>query len=151
MSYKSCLIGLLLFFMCLCSEPGLAYSVLGPDRVTLEAWKYQFYRDPYYGYDTNNGGEQWAYGAGLNLDFHLIEFENFAIYSRNWFHMAATDSQVREAGWEWDQGVRLMNKVEVFYGHHSQHLLDAPSPTNSKYPVYDEYGVRLIIYEKGKK
>lgn len=128
-----------------------AYSVLEPDRVTFEAFKYEHYRDAYFPYDTQGGSEVWAYGAGANIDFHLLDTGSFAIYSRNWLHLSATDKQVREAGWQWDQGLRFFNKVELFYGHHSRHLLDEPpEPTAMKYPLTDTYGARLILYERAR-
>lgn len=136
----------------LMAAPAQAVTFLIADRLTLEVWDYKFYRDPYYPYTTNNGGEQWAYGAGLNFDFTILAVQNFELYSRNWLHLGATDKQVREAGWQWDQGLRLYNKVELFYGHHSRHILDeAPDPNIGRYPVYDMYGMRLLIYERSRK
>lgn len=143
---------LLLLLTAFQSSSAAAYSILAPDRLTLETWQYKYNRDPYFPYTTNSeSAEQWAYGAGLNFDFHLISIENFQVYSRNWLHLGATERQVREAGWKWDQGVRLYNKVEVFYGHHSRHILDETSRDGTKYPVFDMYGMRLLIYERGQK
>lgn len=133
------------------TQAAQGYSILEPDRITFEAFKYEHYRDAYFPYSTDGTPEVWAYGAGANIDFHLLDTGSFAIYSRNWLHLSATEKQVREAGWQWDQGLRFFNKVEMFYGHHSRHLLDeVPEPSTMKYPLQDTFGCRLIIYERAK-
>jgi hypothetical protein len=56
--------------------------------------------------------------------------------------------QFRSVGWQFELGARVIPQVDLYYAHHSQHVLDhAYTPG---YPVEDGVGFRLKIIG-GKK
>lgn len=56
--------------------------------------------------------------------------------------------QFRQVGWQFEVGARLIPQIDVFYYHHSQHVLDHEYKPG--FPVEDGVGFRLKILG-GKK
>jgi hypothetical protein len=61
-------------------------------------------------------------------------------------HGTTDDGQYRQIGLEVDLGVRLTKYFDVFYNHHSQHLLDTTDSYGRGFPVSDSINVKLYFY-----
>lgn len=90
---------------------------------------------------------EWRRGAQFIFDLRLFEYVSW----RNKVHMDGTNSQLRNAGWEFDVSLDRY-AIQPFYYHHSQHALDAvgaddPRRSND-YPLVDRYGVRFVFYKR---
>lgn len=82
----------------------------------------------------------------LNLNFTSRFADTF--FWENTFH-ALTDSyarssQFRTVGWQFKFGIDILDPVDVFYYHHSEHYLDHENKTNG-FPVNDGIGIRLRL------
>lgn len=76
------------------------------------------------------------------------------LYWRNRVHAKTDPGQYRSIGWQFELGAdpffwndSLKNHLELFYAHHSQHLLEGQHPW-MKFPVNDQLGLRWNIYER---
>ncbi len=78
------------------------------------------------------------YNLALNMD--LLG----AGYWNNRVHTKTDPAQFRVVGWELQIGAHLSNSFDVFYNHHSQHLLDKVGPNG--FPVEDSIGVNIYLY-----
>ena len=103
---------------------------------------------------TNNGIPNRTLGKGLdfNLDTNIFS----VLYWNNKVHSMTDEivnsggkGQFRAIGWKFDLGVRATPYLNIYYRHHSQHLLDASLPYH--FPVNDSVGIELIIFSKNKK
>lgn len=100
---------------------------------------------------TANGlpDRQLGKAVGLNLDIDVAEF----VYFNNWVHTATDEhiithsGQFRSVGWQSELGVRITQQVEIFFQHHSQHVLDTFHQTMG-FPVQDGIGFRLKLISK---
>lgn len=126
---------------------GQEWKLLELDTFNMEIWKNEFYRDPYmqeYTTRTGRGGEEWLGGAALNFNLNLLEYKpNWNLYWDNRVHMDGTQVQVRHVGWQWDMGASAGEHVDLFYKHHSRHVMDE-APT-AGYPLRDAVGIRIKI------
>jgi hypothetical protein len=61
---------------------------------------------------------------------------------------AVGGGQFRSVGWRFEAGLRLIPQVDVYYRHHSEHVLD--HAYDPGFPVQDGVGFRLKILG-GKK
>ncbi len=85
-----------------------------------------------------------AQGVALSTEIRGLDLSKWIpawLYWRNRVHGEMDTSQFRLVGWEFEAGVRL-GPVEVYRGHHSQHILDAQHPW-MRFPVQDTMGVRI--------
>lgn len=118
--------------------------VLDVNSMSMEYWKIADYRDGYTNYGDRGGQqEHWVDGAALNFDLTAIRYQYVWIYWKNRVHMDDTNDQVRHVGWEWEYGVDLAERVDLFWYHHSQHTLEAAPPDH--YPLVNNYGVRVYF------
>lgn len=98
--------------------------------------------------------DKWEYRGNLNMRLNFLG----PVYWDNRVHTETAQSGVRTVGWWWMVGLRLHPQLDVFWEHHSRHILDQPNPTEYSYenrssrnfPVEDSYGVKLNIYEGPK-
>lgn len=85
-------------------------------------------------------------GARVGLNF---EVETGPCYWWNRVHGAAdrdrggSGGQFRQVGWNFEVGCRVIPKVDLYYTHHSQHVLD--HAYDPGYSVEDGVGFRLRI------
>lgn len=131
--------------------------LLEPTSLLFEASEIQNYREAYLpeysvlGHQSSYEPERehWRYGAAVLFDMDVVEYKGYRIFWGNRIHMDATEAQVRRVGWEWRAGVTLIpNKLEVFSYHHSEHWLEGYDQERQRFPVKDEYTVRLILLKK---
>ncbi len=119
-----------------------SFHLLEADRLDMEYRKVAVHRDFFYDED----GPDFRYGAAVLFDLRVARY----FYWHNNVHMLATDAQVRAVGWEFEQGLNATKYVDLFYYHHSQHILERARDPRG-YPLTNEYGVRFhFIPEKGK-
>lgn len=117
----------------------------------MEYWKTQNNQDPYWPYQDPQGAtrEHWQDGAATTFNLNLVRFQDYSLYWRNYVHMDDTNRQVRQVGWQWEAGVSMADRVEGFWYHHSQHVLDAQETYH--FPLVNRYGVRVIFYQRDRK
>lgn len=76
------------------------------------------------------------------------------VYWRNRVKALTDPGQYRQVSWQFELGADpffwqgdLKGHLEVFYAHHSQHLLEGQHPW-MKFPVNDQLGLRWTIYRR---
>lgn len=84
-------------------------------------------------------------GLDLNVNTTVLNY----IFWDNTVHSYTNSSQYYLVSWELRLGARLTQWLDLFYEHHSQHILDQTYP-HMKFPVEDSWGIKLYIYG-GKK
>jgi hypothetical protein len=133
------LLGITIGARCHGAERFANIKLLDVDRASYEYSKIADQRDFFYTEDQ----ESFKYRMAFLLDFSIMKY----LYWKNDVHMMATDSQVRAVGWEFEQGGRLGKYGEVFYYHHSQHVLERDRHTR-QYPLENRYGFRINFIQK---
>jgi hypothetical protein len=102
------------------------------------------------------GCSEWKGRVALNADFRMLG----AGYWKNQVHGEGTDSAFKTMGWHFEVGINITSYLDLFYEHHSRHVLDQGdahhsshdgSTTSSKFPVEDSYGIRMIFYTNPSK
>ncbi len=139
-------------------KPGEGFHVLEPTKLTLEGYYVKNNRDDYLQYSDAgsdkyalvSGTETWRDGAAVRFNLDLVSMDDWGLYWNNNVHMASTDRQVRQVGWEYETGVHAGTSLDFFWYHHSQHVLDAERDPGH-YPLVNMYGVRLVFIEEGRK
>lgn len=123
------------------------YRLLDVDRVDLVASRLRpTNRDPYAPELTGVWGDR----AALEWDLRLLEYG----YWRNNVHTetAGKGGTVRTVGWEWEAGVEIGNYFDIFYHHHSRHIMEAPAEdrfdSHNDFPVEDSVGLRIHLLRK---
>lgn len=84
-------------------------------------------------------------GLSLRMDLRALELKHSFLYMRNRVHGEMEPSQFRLIGWQYEVGIRA-GPIEVYQGHHSQHLLDMQG--SQRFPVEDLVGIRLILIDR---
>jgi hypothetical protein len=129
------------------------YRLLELDSLSTEVWKIGDNRDPYFPYsrpgDSNSTEEEWYGGAAFQINTTLIQIKLWSIYWNNHPYMNGTRHQVRQAGWEWEAGGSYSRCLDLYWLHHSTHLLDQSSPY--PYPLINRFGVRVTFFDRDKK
>lgn len=77
----------------------------------------------------------------LNLDIDLMIMS--PIYWKNRVHSMIDQNQFRLIGWHFELGAFVTPNVQIYFEHHSQHILDSQSENH--FPVLDAVGVRIIF------
>lgn len=142
---------LLVLILLIISTSGFSYSLLNLEELTMtHARLGEASRIPqapqYTGY--------WLYRTSLNMRFNFLG----PLYWDNKVHMEATQASPKTVGWWWMLGLRVHPQIDIFYEHHSQHIMDTESPSAQLYkeqrsrnfPVEDSYGIKFNIYEGAK-
>ena len=124
--------------------------LLLPTEATIDIYQNKTVHDPYlYPID-----QQLGTGGKFNLNLDLIRYSKYKIYWENTLHFdqSKQDQHIKHAGWWYFLGATLIPKsnnvggVDLFMEHHSRHILEETRDTH--FPVYDRYGVRLILLKK---
>lgn len=95
--------------------------------------------------------DKWEYRGTLSWRFNILG----PLYWDNKAHLETAVSSPRTVGWWWMAGLRITPQLDLFWEHHSRHILDQPNPseyqyesrTSRNFPVEDSYGVALRIWE----
>lgn len=151
-------IAYVLMFMTLCSvdiAKAEEYHLLEPSRVTTDFYQVKQNRDSYLRLNAEGStrfgesDEYWTRGAAMNVDYDILRYGDYAWYWKNKVHMAATNVAVRHVGWEYELGARLGKSFDVFWYHHSEHVMDLDR--EDRFPLRDYYGFRFVLIETGRK
>jgi len=138
------------------STYGADYYLLEPSYLSMEYYEIRNNRDEYL--SINDAGstkygdqfEHWKYGLAVRFNLDIIRYTDYALYLSNRVHMASTQCCVRQVGWEYELGAHLGKHVDLFWYHHSQHILDQERRTG-RFPLQNFVGFRLIMIERGRK
>jgi len=100
----------------------------------------------------------YDYVGRVAAEFDLRMFNDW-VFWRNEIHGEGVDAKFVTMGWHYEIGIDL-GMVELFWEHHSKHVLDSEQPDywsdrlgdwrQHKFPVEDSYGIRLNFYQRGK-
>lgn len=107
-------------------------------------------QDPYYQYPKHgscSGCEYWKARVAVVFDVDVLSYRGKGIYFRNNVFGDATNVQFRTVGWQYRVGVHL-GVFDIFHEHVSRHVLD--TDRDDRFPLFNSYGVRLNLYERGK-
>lgn len=143
---KSLGIGMCLFLhSVICNAEGLQVSDLSLEYIQF----FQGGRSPLV---TSNGipDKELGQSIGLNLTVELLGtafWENHVTGVTDHDRVVG-DGQFRSVGWEFNFGVHIFSQADLYYHHHSQHVLDHQGPF--AYPVEDGIGLRLKLIGGGK-
>lgn len=113
------------------------------ERSSFEVSKYLFNRDPYI---PEIAPTDWRGRLSMDMDIRLMPFLRW----NNVVHTSGDDSAVKHVGWEFEFVIDMFDKVQPFYYHHSQHVLEMERPSRS-FPVVDRYGLRFNWYTRETK
>lgn len=89
--------------------------------------------------------EVWDYQIGLLLNTTIIENSVGKFYWNQKVEAQSTTVQYRRVHWDFEFGINVLDKVDMFWHHRSEHLLDA---SLDDYPLHDVYGVRVCLLKK---
>jgi hypothetical protein len=111
------------------------------------------------GYDpliTGNGIGDRGLGKGIELNVNTDVLSVF--FFNNRVHTMTDEitsgngaGQFRTVGWQFQLGLRVskMFPLDIYYEHHSQHLLDTPGVQH--FPVNDSVGLKLTLFSKRRR
>jgi hypothetical protein len=98
----------------------------------------------------------WTHRAALQFRFNILD----SLYWDNRAHTEVAASAVRTVGWWWTLGLRVHPQLDLFWEHHSRHIVDEqvpgremyPTQQSRNFPVEDSYGLKLNVYlgERGR-
>lgn len=129
------------------------FHLIEMERFDMEFYEIKNHRDSYFPYNDPDkpSDEHWTNGYATNFNLNLVGTENVNLYLNNRVHGEATNSQVRQVGWKYELGVGFFDRLDLFWHHHSQHVLDASSNVKTRFPLDNFYGFRMNFYQKQKK
>lgn len=110
------------------------------ERAGFEASRYMFNRDPYV---PEMDPKDWFGRVAFDIDVRLTPFLRW----NNTTHTSGDTSAVRHVGWEFELVMDAWDKVQPFYYHHSQHVMEYSRPSGS-FPLVDRYGIRFNLYSR---
>ena len=99
---------------------------------------------------------QYLGRVSTNFDLSIGDY----LFWRNTVHGEGTHSKFMTVGWHWEFGVNLIDGLQLFYEHHSQHVMDRNQPYfydkdrdevyQKKFPVEDSIGLSINIIDRIK-
>jgi hypothetical protein len=137
---------LALFLLCNTAYAQGNYSLFNVEKLEIKHAKMSpGNRDPYVPWYTGS----WYTKSELEWRVSMLG----PIYWDNNMHMEMINSTtVKTVGWQYELGVRILDSVSVYWGHHSRHVLDEPAPelyiSGNQFPVEDSIGIRIKIMEE---
>jgi len=110
--------------------------------------KFRENRDPY----TPEFDGQWKYRLATNFRISL----GHLIYWDNQVHTEALTNEVKTVGWHYFVGIRLHSKIDLYWEHHSRHVMEEQRPKDpldksNVFPVEDSVGIRFKFIEDNTK
>lgn len=137
----------LLYYTVMCTTLawGREYKLLDVEKLDIEYLKLDpENRDPKAPQYTGS----WGYRSSILWDVSIYHF----LFWENRVHTASAGEgqSVKEVGWEYRAGIRIIPELDVLIYHHSQHLLDETTQIAQKFPVDNGYGFRIHFITGGK-
>lgn len=135
----------LLFFVF--STSSFAKEPVRVTNLSIEAARYYNYRNPYFLLE-NDRHQKFLGRTNLRLDIGLLPRDDpteHILYWHNNIHGSVDQEskEYREVGWEFEMGSRINRYFDVFYYHHSEHVLE--QERSYKFPLEDSYGIRINL------
>lgn len=126
------------------------FHVLDVDQFMLENDRIVNHDDPYYPYQDpkNATKEYWQQETAVGFDVDVLAYKHWSLYWRNRVAGLSTNERYRETYWQWEGGFDFNKYAQVYWNHRSEHLLDASSQYH--FPLYNEYGIRVILYNRDR-
>jgi hypothetical protein len=120
-------------------DPNTKFVTL--EDMSVEYFKYETHRDAYYPDYPAQG--RWEGGSRVNYTLGLLR----GFYWRNtlFFSYEKQGAQIRDAGWDWEAGVRVVRWLDLYKYHRSSHGLEYVHPDNLRFPVTDTFGFRIKL------
>lgn len=143
---------LLFYFLFLLSSQAQARSYLNLDELSLKLTRFGCNREL-----QTPDIECTDYIGRVGVQFDLSLIDNW-MYWKNQVQSEGVSAKFMTVGWHWEFGFSLSPVIDVFWEHHSRHVMDraqpyywderTESPQRVKYPVEDSYGIRIRFYER---
>lgn len=89
----------------------------------------------------------WEAKEGMGVLFDVDLTHSF--FWNNRVHALTDSGQYRLVGWEFSLGTSPWRSLDLFYHHHSQHILDGHHPEFKFAGVQNSVGFTWKIYERG--
>ncbi len=128
-------------------------NVLDLDSSSVEVSKFTCNREPM---TPELECKDYVGRAAFNLDFRILEFA----YWNNHIHTESVESKVKTVGWKYELGIHIAPQFDVFFSHHSRHVMESEQyiyqDRNDKelyrvrYPLEDAFGFRLKFFINDK-
>lgn len=116
------------------------YHLIDLNESSIDLYQIADHRNGYSAQFDND----WTKGFAINTNFSLL-YNLLFLQSR--METFGTDAQIREAGLWWTTGVNLSDYFQIYYQHHSDHLLDSKND-ETKFILENYYGVRIILFKR---
>lgn len=108
------------------------------DELSVDWMHYHPYsRSPFFYNSEMKDGIAFHMNTDLLLD-HL--------YWDNTVHADTDSAQFHSVGWKFELGTHVTTFLDLYYHHHSQHVMDGQLPF-MKYPSEDSYGITINIFK----
>jgi len=133
------------------------FHVMELDNFSMMYRQHVNYRDAYFpAYETidrecTKSEECMKFGANALFDLTIISYKRYGLFWRNDIIMDATNRQVRHVAWDWQIGMPITKYFEIYHHHTSRHILEEERPTTQRFPLRDEYVLKMKFYERYKK
>lgn len=128
------------------------FSLLDVESAGVKAAYFGCNRDPMTPHLDRGCEGDYKGRVAFELNLRLLEVG----YWDNDVHTEGIDSQVKTVGWHWETGLHITKKFDLFYEHHSRHVMEGLQPRiydynsqqhiQQKFPLEDSYGLRLKFY-----
>ncbi len=158
MSARSSFVGVLVSLLLVgavteCQSYGKDLKLLDVDEVNVSTAKFGCNREPM----TPQYGCK-DYVGRVEVDFNLRILG--AGYWDNNVHTEGLRGQVKTVGWHFEMGAHVTPYLDMFYEHHSRHVMEGDQPLyydhkindykRGVFPVEDSYGIRFKFYTNPK-
>jgi hypothetical protein len=122
------------------------------EEFSMEWYRIANNRDAYFPYaDMGEEGEFWDYGTAAKFNLNLLRRGDYGLYWRNAVRGNSTNVQFRSVAWDFRWGLKLGKRLDFFYDHTSEHILDAaPRDGGRTYKLRNFYGVEWVFYRRGE-
>lgn len=115
------------------------FRLLDVDELSMDYYSIKDNKHPYF----DEFQDEWTEGAALNFDLSVLKYFKW----KNRVYENSANQQVRQVGWKWDLALDLGKYVNLFYEHHSTHVVDSGRKAHT-YPLENYYGVRFYFIRK---
>lgn len=109
--------------------------------------KYDAY-SPQYTTPALGNTEQWSYGLGLDLNFDIINYQQFRIFWDNSLLFDRTDKQLRQIDLQTKVGIPIGNWAEIYYTEFNRHCMECNN--GLQYPKESRWVLKVRVWRAGK-
>jgi hypothetical protein len=124
------------------------------DEMSMSYGKLANNRDMYWPYDDparSQEHEYWLYSVATKFDLTLLGYDQYRLRWKNEVRGDSTNVQFRRVMWDFRWGLELGEKLEAYYSHRSEHIMEAAPPEPRTYPLRNEIGLEITFYKRETK